>query len=50
MPVARVVLNAVFGLELGVMATCQYPFVRSSVEMTQALPRHLMKSFTQGMG
>lgn len=44
-----VVLKSVFGL-LGVSSTCQYLFIRSRVEMKQALPRHSMRSSTWGMG
>lgn len=44
------VLKAVFSLASSIRATCQYPLVKSSVEMKRALPSRSMRSSACGSG
>ncbi len=44
------VLKAVLGLAVSERGTCQYPFVRSSVDIYRVLPRRSRSSSTRGIG
>ncbi len=50
LPVPIGVLKAVLGLAVLERGTCQYPLVKSRVEIYRALPRRSRSSSTRGIG